>query len=111
MEFEYCPDAGKLNDVIGDADVFVGSMTADLFAAAQQLKWIQSSSSGVDYYLGIAELAASDVLLTSASGNPWTGFGGEHARNDARLQSRAYHQCLPAASAPMVRERIAPRTH
>ena len=74
VEFEYCPDAGKLNDVIGDADVFVGSMTADLFAAAQQLKWIQSSSSGVDYYLGIAELAASNVLLTSASGTHGPGL-------------------------------------
>lgn len=68
VEFEYCPAAGDLNHAIRTADVFVGSMTEDLFKDAKRLKWIQSPSSGVDKYLNIPDLAAGDVLLTSASG-------------------------------------------
>ena len=74
VEIEYCPDAGGLNHAISDADVFVGSMTDELFRAAKQLKWIQSSSSGVDKYLSIPGLAAGDVLLTSASGTHGPGL-------------------------------------
>ncbi len=68
VEFEYCPAARDLNHAIRTADVFVGGMTEDLFKDAKQLKWIQSPSSGVDKYLSIPDLAAGDVLLTSASG-------------------------------------------
>ena len=73
-EFEYCPEVGDLNRAIADAEVFVGSMTEDLFKAAKRLKWIQSPSSGVDKYLSISDLAAGDVLLTSASGTHGSGL-------------------------------------
>ena len=74
VEFEYCPAVDDLNRAIRDAEVFVGSMTEDLFKDAKRLKWIQSSSSGVDKYLSIPDLAAGDVLLTSASGTHGPGL-------------------------------------
>jgi len=74
VEFEYCPAVGDLNHAIRDADVFVGSMTEDLFKDAGRLKWIQSPSSGVDKYLSIPDLAAGEVLLTSASGTHGPGL-------------------------------------
>lgn len=74
VEFEYCPVVGDLNEAIQAADVFVGSMTEDLFKDAKRLKWIQSPSSGVDKYLSIPDLAAGDVLLTSASGTHGPGL-------------------------------------
>lgn len=74
VEFEYCPQVGDLNHAIGAADVFVGSMTEDLFKHAQRLQWIQSPSSGVDKYLSIPALAAGNVLLTSASGTHGPGL-------------------------------------
>jgi phosphoglycerate dehydrogenase-like enzyme len=46
----------------------MGWLSRDLFLAAKQLKWIQSPSSGTNYYLAIPELVESSVLLTSASG-------------------------------------------
>jgi len=53
---------------IADADVYVGWLNKDIYLAAKNLRWIQSPSSGINYYLAIPELVASDVLLTSARG-------------------------------------------
>lgn len=68
VEFVYCADRSQVPAVIGDADVYVGGMNSEIFQAAEQLKWIQSSSTGINPYLAIPELVASDVLLTSARG-------------------------------------------
>ncbi|MBN1876127.1 MAG: D-2-hydroxyacid dehydrogenase, partial [Anaerolineae bacterium] len=68
VEFVYCPDREDIATAIADTDVYMGWMSRDLFLAAGQLRWIQSPSSGVNTYLAIPELAASDVLLTSARG-------------------------------------------
>ena len=68
VEFVVCPDRSQTAAMIGDADVYMGWLNRDTFLAAKQLKWIQSPSSGVNHFLDVPELAASDVLLTSASG-------------------------------------------
>ncbi len=68
VEFAYCAERERTGEVIGDADVYMGWLNRDIFLAAKQLKWIQSPSSGANYYLAIPELVASDVLLTSAVG-------------------------------------------
>jgi phosphoglycerate dehydrogenase-like enzyme len=68
LEFVHVADRAKTGEYIGDADIYVGWMNSEIFAAAQKLKWVQSPSSGIDYYLAIPEFKASDVLLTSASG-------------------------------------------
>jgi phosphoglycerate dehydrogenase-like enzyme len=68
IEFVYVDSRDRTAEFIGDADVYMGWMNSEVFAAAKQLKWVQSPSSGIDYYLAIPELVKSDVLLTSARG-------------------------------------------
>ncbi len=68
LDFVHCPKQDDLPAAIADADIFVGWLSRDLFLAAKKLKWIQSPSSGIDYYLKIAEIKDGPVLLTSASG-------------------------------------------
>lgn len=68
VEFVYCPKREDTVQFIADADIYMGWMNRDIYLAAKKLKWIQSPSTGVDYYLAIPELVQSDVLLTSARG-------------------------------------------
>jgi phosphoglycerate dehydrogenase-like enzyme len=68
VQFESFMTASDMAVAIADADVYVGILTRDLFLAAKQLKWIQSPSTGVDFYTAIPELVASSVRLTSARG-------------------------------------------
>lgn len=68
IEFVHVKNPQDTPAAIADADVYMGWMNRDLFLAAKKLKWVQSPSSGINYYLAIPEFVASDVLLTSASG-------------------------------------------
>lgn len=68
VEFVHCGDRADLKGEIKDADVFVGWLNREVFLAAKELKWVQSPSSGINYYLAIPEFVESDVLLTSARG-------------------------------------------
>jgi len=68
VTFEHCPERDKTTEAIADADVYVGWMNRDVFLAAKKLKWVQSPSSGINYYLAIPEFVEGDVLLTSARG-------------------------------------------
>jgi len=67
-EFVYCPKSEELAEQIKDADIYMGWISKDLFLKAEKLKWIQSPSTGIDFYVSIKELADSDVILTSARG-------------------------------------------
>jgi len=68
IEFVHASKPQDTAALIADADVYMGWMNRDLFLAAKKLKWVQSPSSGINYYLAIPEFVSSDVLLTSASG-------------------------------------------
>ena len=68
VEFVHCSEGVVLTDAIADADIYMGWLGREAFLAARDLKWIQSPSSGINYYLAIPELVESDVLLTSARG-------------------------------------------
>lgn len=68
LEFALCAEPKDLPAAIADTDIYMGWLNRDVFLAAKKLQWIQSPSSGVNYYLAIPDLVASDVLLTSASG-------------------------------------------
>ena len=68
VTFVHCADRDALAQEIADADVYVGWLSREVFMAAKKLKWVQSPSSGINYYLAIPEFVESDVLLTSASG-------------------------------------------
>ena len=68
VQFVHCADRRDVPNLIADADVYLGWLNRDIFLAAGNLKWIQSPSTGVNYYLSIPELVESNVLLTSARG-------------------------------------------
>jgi len=68
VEFVYEPNRETLAETLADADIYMGWINREIFMAAKQLKWIQSPSSGANYYVAIPELVSSDVLLTSAVG-------------------------------------------
>lgn len=68
LSFAYCATQEELPAAIADAEIYVGWLNADVFKAAKKLRWIQSPSSGIDFYLTIPGLVQGDVLLTSASG-------------------------------------------
>lgn len=68
VEFVYEPSRETLAETLADADIYMGWINREIFVAARNLKWIQSPSSGANYYVAIPELVASDVLLTSAVG-------------------------------------------
>ena len=59
--------AENLAAELADAEVFFGYHKPDIFRQAKQLRWIQTSSAGLDAILS-DELVASDVLITNASG-------------------------------------------
>lgn len=68
VTFVHCPARELTGSMIADADVYVGWLNGEIYASAKQLRWIQSPSSGVNYFLDIPELVAGGCLLTSASG-------------------------------------------
>ncbi|HXF62246.1 MAG TPA: D-2-hydroxyacid dehydrogenase [Caldilineaceae bacterium] len=68
LTFVHCPARELTAGMIADADIYIGWLNREIYLAAKQLRWIQSPSSGVNYFLDIPELVASDCLLTSASG-------------------------------------------
>ena len=68
IEFAHVANREDTLPMIKDADVYVGWLNRELWLAAEKLKWIQSPSSGINYYLAIPELVESDVILCSARG-------------------------------------------
>jgi phosphoglycerate dehydrogenase-like enzyme len=68
LEFVHCPKREDTLEMIADADIYLGWLNEEILAAAKKLKWVQSPSTGINYYLAIPEFVESDVLLTSARG-------------------------------------------
>jgi D-2-hydroxyacid dehydrogenase (NADP+) len=68
LEFVHVAQREDTLEMIRDAEIYVGWLNREIFLAAEKLKWVQSPSSGINYYLAIPEFVESDVLLTSASG-------------------------------------------
>lgn len=68
IEFAHCPDQKALAAEIADAEIYMGHINREVFLAARQLKWIQSPSTGINYYLNIPELKDGPCILTGARG-------------------------------------------
>jgi len=68
VEFAHCVDRDVFKKEISDTEIYLGWISREEFLAAEQLRWIQSPSSGVDSFLKIPELVEGPVYLTSASG-------------------------------------------
>lgn len=70
-------DPAKVLTEVADADVFYGVPTLDVVKAGKKLRWIQSSSAGVEYTARIPELVESDIVLTNTRGAHGPSIG-EH---------------------------------
>lgn len=68
VEFVHCAEQKALPEAIADAEVYMGHLNREIFLAAKKLKWIQSPSTGVNYFLAVPELQNGDVILTGARG-------------------------------------------
>ena len=68
VEFLVSTSYVEATQQVVDVDIMVGWINQAILEAAKNLKWIQSISSGTNYYLNIPGLVDSDILLTSASG-------------------------------------------
>ena len=53
---------------VADADAYFGSRSDEEFLAAKQLKWVQSSSAGVEWMWKIPTISETDVVVTNARG-------------------------------------------
>jgi phosphoglycerate dehydrogenase-like enzyme len=54
--------------LVGDADAFFGSPREQEFRTAEQLRWVQSSSAGVEWMWNVRGIADSDVVVTNMRG-------------------------------------------
>ena len=70
-------DPDRMLAEVADADIFYGIPTAEVVRAGKKLRWIQSSSAGVEYTARIPELVESDILLTNTRGAHGPSIG-EH---------------------------------
>ncbi|HYY88525.1 MAG TPA: D-2-hydroxyacid dehydrogenase [Chloroflexota bacterium] len=53
---------------MADIDAVYGQLTADEFASARQLRWVQSPSAGVEWMWRVPGLADSDIVVTNMRG-------------------------------------------
>ncbi len=62
---------------VREADVLYGFPSAEIVAAAPQLRWIQAPSAGVEFVAHIPALVASEIVVTNTRGAHATSVG-EH---------------------------------
>jgi phosphoglycerate dehydrogenase-like enzyme len=63
------PEGGQPSaSLAADVDAVFGQLTADEFAAARQLRWVQSPSAGVEWMWKVPGLADSEVVVTNMRG-------------------------------------------
>jgi phosphoglycerate dehydrogenase-like enzyme len=63
------PAAGESTPpLMADVDAVFGQLKADEYANAKQLRWVQSSSAGVEWMWKVPGIADSDVVVTNMRG-------------------------------------------
>ncbi len=68
VQFVSATDRDDILREIVDTEIVFGSISREAFIAARKLKWIQSSSAGVEQFTQISELVDSDVIVTNTRG-------------------------------------------
>ncbi|MEM7134620.1 MAG: D-2-hydroxyacid dehydrogenase [Chloroflexota bacterium] len=68
IEFLVGETQEEIDALASEADVAIGSISRESFLAAKNLKWIQSSSAGVEWMGRIPEIQVSDVKVTNVRG-------------------------------------------
>ncbi len=79
---------------IVDADGIIGGISKELFASAKDLKWVQSTSAGVEAYSFWPEFMASDVQLTNCKVVQGPTIG-DHAFALLLAMTRGLHSYIP----------------
>src|SRR5919204_3532526 len=62
------PKGEPTTPLMADVDAVYGQLTADEFANARQLRWVQSPSAGVEWMWRVPGLADSDIVVTNMRG-------------------------------------------
>ncbi len=88
-------DAEQALEFVAGADALIGTATAELLAAGEQLRWVQVGSAGVERYLEIPELASGEVILTNGQ-RLASEVIGEHVMALARGLARGINQAAAA---------------
>lgn len=66
VELVVAENRDQVLDLIGDADALFGAVNAMEFAAAEQIRWIQAGSAGVEWLWNVPALQArDDVVVTN----------------------------------------------
>jgi D-3-phosphoglycerate dehydrogenase len=68
MQFMVPADGEPTASLMGDVDAVWGQLTADEFASSKQLRWVQSSSAGVEWMWRVPGIADSPVVVTNMRG-------------------------------------------
>jgi phosphoglycerate dehydrogenase-like enzyme len=68
VEFIAPPRGEPTAHLAQDVDAVFGQLTADEFAAARKLRWVQSPSAGVEWMWKVPGLADTDIVVTNMRG-------------------------------------------
>ncbi len=68
VEIVASPSDEEVPSLIGDADVFFGILSPEIYAAAKNLKWLQALSAGVEWLADIPGATDSDLIVTNTRG-------------------------------------------
>jgi phosphoglycerate dehydrogenase-like enzyme len=68
MQFVVPAQGESASTLIGDVEAVFGQLSAEDFASARQLRWVQSVSAGVEWIWKVPGLADSHVLVTNMRG-------------------------------------------
>jgi len=68
VQFVLPEDSKQAPELMPAVDALFGQLTAEEFAQAKQLRWVQSGSAGVEWMARVPGLAESDVVVTNMRG-------------------------------------------
>ena len=68
IEFLFGHSQQEEINLVGDADVYMGNITREIFLASQKISWIQCPGTGIDKIMSIPEVIDSDVVVTNSRG-------------------------------------------
>ncbi|HET6319498.1 MAG TPA: D-2-hydroxyacid dehydrogenase, partial [Chloroflexota bacterium] len=68
VQFVVPEDRKQSAPLMGDVDALFGQLTPDEYASSNRLKWVQSSSAGVEWIASVPGLADSSVVVTNMRG-------------------------------------------
>lgn len=108
VEFVSGETEEEITAAAAEAEVAFGAVTEDVFKAAPNLKWIQSSSAGVEWMRHVPSLIHSDVQVTNTRGAHATTIA-EHTfgmlvflarRFDETYEAQKRHEWIRGSSTP-----------